>query len=282
MQQPASTDTSAISAGLEPAPADADAQAELHVSTLELFFDLVFVFTITRVTHLVAPAGWKLGLWLVAVLAIVGSTIARLEEGFLVNAGHFAERHGLVILIALGESVVDIGAGVTDVRVAPSIAIAAVLGLALVATLWWSYFDRDDTSAEHALAQIDPRARARIGILAYWYAHLAMIAGIIAAAAGMQGALADVAQVAGHSAAFAWLLAAGVALYLVGAAAFRQLVHIGPARARFVAIIPALATAPLGLVAGSLTQLATLVALLVTMLVAERSLAERRLEELAS
>jgi hypothetical protein len=100
-----------------------------------------------------------------------------------------------------------------------------------------------------------------------------MIAGIVVAAAGVQGVIADLARPDAGEAA--WLLAAGVTVYLVGEAAFRRLLRLGPAHVRLASAGLALATAPLALAVGSLAQLAVLVGLLVAMLVVERRLVER-------
>jgi low temperature requirement protein LtrA len=220
-----------------------------------------------------APSQWNIALWFAALLAPLSSTLARVERGFALSAGHFAERHGLIILIALGESVIGIGAGGEDVPVRLPLAGAAVLGLALAAALWWSYFDRDDTRAEHAMAHSDAPDRARLGVQAYWFAHLLMIAGIVVAAAGVQGVIADLARPG--TGEVVWLLAAGVTVYLVGEVAFRHLLRLGPGHVRLVSAGLALATVPVGLEVGSLAQLAVLVGLLVAMLVVERRLVER-------
>ena len=95
-----------------------------------------------------------------------------------------------------------------------------------------------------------------------------MISGIVVAAAGVRGVVADLGEeLAGDA---AWLLSVGVAVYLVGEAAFRWMLRIGPARVTLIAAALVLATAPVGLAAGSLAQLGVLVAVLVGMLVVER------------
>ena len=62
-------------------------------------------------------------------------------RGFRVSAGHFAERFGLIVIIALGESIVAIGAGIAGVELDAGLVVAAVFGVALSAALWWAYFD---------------------------------------------------------------------------------------------------------------------------------------------
>src|SRR3954454_2977822 len=78
-------------------------------------------------------------------------------EGFTIAPGHFVERHGLVMLIAIGESVVAIGIGAAGLDVDVELALVAVLGLLLSAALWWTYFGGDDTAAEEALAAMPVR-----------------------------------------------------------------------------------------------------------------------------
>ena len=95
------------------------------------------------------------------------------------------ERHGLIVLIALGESVVAIGTVATDIPVGRWLVAWVVIGVALAATLWWSYFAGDDERAEHAMRHASGADRNRLAIQAYYYAHLLMIAGIIMAAAGV-------------------------------------------------------------------------------------------------
>lgn len=214
-----------------------------------------------------APASWNLALWVAALLTLLTAILMRGDRGFQLRADHFAERHGAIILIALGESVADLGVGAGDVPVRLPLVRAALLGLALAVALWWCYFDRDDNRGAHALTQVDPAERARLGLQAYWFAHLLMIAGIVVAAAGVEGVITNVVRPA--PGATAWRLAAGVAVYLVGEVVFRRLLRLGPVRGRLVAAALAAATAPVGLAVGYVTQLTLLVLLLTGMLAVE-------------
>jgi len=211
---------------------------------------------------------WNWVLWVGAAVPILATTFLHRERGFHMSPNHFVERHGLVILIALGESVVVIGTGAADRPMTPALLAAVVLGLALAAALWWAYFDQDDARAEHAMMRADPIERAHLGVYAYYHAHLLMIAGIVIAAAGMEPAIADPAQPT--ESAPGWLLSSGVALYLIGGALFRRLLHTGSASPRLVAAVVILGLAPLGAVAGSHVQVTTIILALVAMLVVER------------
>ena len=118
----------------------------------------------------------------------VAATVLRRERRFTLNAAHFAERHRGVILIALGESVVAIamGASASNPSFKGEWLAGVVLSLVLVASLWWSYFDRQDRRVADELVAAAPEQRSRMGILGYWYAHLALISGIVLIAAGIR------------------------------------------------------------------------------------------------
>jgi low temperature requirement protein LtrA len=206
---------------------------------------------------------WNWIPWAVAGAAIVATTVARRERDFQLSPSHFVERHGLVVLIALGESVVATGVGAESLPVDVWLVAWVVVGLGLAAALWWTYFDGDDERAERAMHEANGPERSRLALQAYYYAHLFMIAGIVLAAAGVHEAVEHVHEPA---AANAWLISVGVAVYLVGASAFRALLSIGPVRARIVAAVVSLGAVPIGEVAGSLAQLAVVVVVLVGML----------------
>ena len=201
-------------------------------------------------------------------VAILAVSFARVERDFQLSPSHFVERHGLVVLIALGESVVAIGAGAADRPVGWTLLFAVVLGLSLAAALWWTYFDRDDVRAEHAMAHATGAHRARLALYAYYHAHLVMISGIVLAAAGVHEAVGELEQHEGGSAA--WLMAAGVAAYLAGAALYRWLLKIGPTTPRVTTAVIALGSAFIGMAVGSVAQLSVIVATLIGMLVVER------------
>ena len=219
------------------------------------------------------PDVWNWIPLLAAGGAIVAVTAARREREFHLSPAHFVERHGLVVLIALGESVVATGAGAAELPIGLELIIAVMLGVALAAALWWSYFDREDIRAEHAIMHASGADRARLAVYAYYYAHLLMITGIVVAAAGVHEAVAELHEPA--TGATAWLVSGGVALYLAGSALFRWLLETGSTTSRLVTAAVVLGTGAVGTLIGSLAQLALVVALLVAMLIAERLRAGR-------
>jgi len=134
-----------------------------------------------------------------------------------------------VAAISAGEA----GLGRPAGQLTPRLVVTALLGLALAACLWWTYFGGgDDDRAERALTAASSERRTRLALSAYFYAHIPLLLGVIAVAAGVQQAIEDTARPA--SAAAAATLAAGAALFLAGSAAFRRLLRTGPARLRVI------------------------------------------------
>ena len=224
------------------------------------------------------PAGFRWIGWLAAVLIFLTATFVRRERGFRIGAAHFAERHGLVIIVAIGESIVSLGSSSEALSLRPSLLVVIALGFSICAALWWSYFDGDDARAEHALAAIAEDRRPRVAMLAYSYAHLIMIAGIVCIAAGLHDAIAAGGEAIGAS--HAWVLAAGVTLYLGGNKWFRTSLHVGPSKYRFVTGVLALAAAPLGSAMSSNAEIAVLLAILIAMLILERGQANSTPEDM--
>src|SRR3712207_4167133 len=158
-------------------------------------------------------------LWAVALAIDLGVSLVRGVSGFRVHAGHFVERYGLIVIIALGESIVAIGVGASGLVLGARVVLAAVLGVALAAALWWAYFDLVMLVAERRLFAAKGEERARLARDPYPYLHLPMVAGIILVALGIKQTLAHVGDPLGTIPAVA--LCGGVALYLLGHNAFR-------------------------------------------------------------
>jgi low temperature requirement protein LtrA len=193
--------------------------------------------------------------------------------GFRVEPAHFVERHGLVVIIVLGESVVAVGIGVSGQRVGPELVGVAVLGLALAAGLWWLYFGGDDALAERALTEAPDERRPRLALYSYGYAHVPILLGVVALAAGVKRSVGHAFEAPGFPLALA--LGGGVALYLFGDALFRRSLRMAPGWFRAVAGAVALASVPVGLAAGAVAQLAFLVALVAATAALEKRLIRR-------
>ena len=179
-------------------------------------------------------------LWGVALAIEIAGPYIRGVDGWRLHPGHFAERHGLIIIIAIGESVVAVGAGVTGQALTLSVIAAAILGIAIAAALWWAYFDVVALVAERRLAARQGAERARNARDSYTFLHLPMVAGIILFALGMKKTLTHVD--APLSAVSAFALCGGIALYLLGHIAFRlrNVGTVNKQRAVTVAVLAAL------------------------------------------
>jgi low temperature requirement protein LtrA len=156
--------------------------------------------------------------WAIAlVMDLMGAYIGG-GRGWHLSAGHFAERHALIVIIALGESIVAVGVGATNSLGAGVIA-AALLGLAVAFALWWAYFDVVAIVAERRLRETEGNAQLAMARDSYSYLHLPMVAGIILLAVGMKKTLGDVGEPLKLVPAVA--LCGGVALYLLAHILFR-------------------------------------------------------------
>ena len=166
-----------------------------------------------------ASSGLRLGLWTLALVFDAGGPLLFGIDGWKLVPGHFAERHGAIIIIALGESVVAIGAGASG-GVPIGVVAAAVVGTVVVGALWWLYFDIVAIVAGRRLAKAaQGRERNEIARDSYSYLHFPMIAGIALVAVGMKKTLAHVDDPLGFVAAAAML--GGTAMYLLAHIAFR-------------------------------------------------------------
>jgi low temperature requirement protein LtrA len=204
-------------------------------------------------------------LW-IAALAVdyLGALVGR-GQGWRVSPAHFAERHGLIVIIALGESIVAIGVGAAGVSLTAGIVSAAILGIVVISALWWSYFDVYAVLAQRQLSQASGATRARLARDCYSYLHLPTIAGIVLFALGLKKTIEHVDEPLATIPALA--LCGGLSLYFISHVALRiRLVHhmrrtteqrpgwIGPGR--LGAAIGTLAIIPAALEFRALTALA--------------------------
>jgi low temperature requirement protein LtrA len=199
-------------------------------------------------------------LWGLALLLDVAEPYFFGAEGWKLVPGHFAERHGLIVLIALGESIVAIGVG-ADAGVDAGVVAAAVLGIAVAASFWWLYFDVVARVAERRLTGATVgREQNEIARDSYSYLHFVLVAGIVLVALGMKKTLADVGEPLKLVPAIALL--GGSALYLLGHVAFR-LRNLGTVnRQRLITAGLLLALIPVGIELPALATLAVLAVVL--------------------
>jgi low temperature requirement protein LtrA len=204
----------------------------------------------------------RVSLWGLALVLDAAGPYLFGADGWKLVPGHFAERHGAIVIIALGESIVAIGVGARE-KIDAGIAIAALLGMAVAAALWWAYFDVTAIVAGRRLARAEPgREQNEIARDSYSYLHFPMVAGIALLAVGLKRTLAHVDQPLTLIPAVALL--GGTALYLLGHVAFR-LRNVGSLSVRRLAC--ALALLALIGASGAISALA-LLAIMTVLLVA--------------
>ena len=205
--------------------------------------------------------------WSLALLLDMAEPFFFGSEGWKLVPGHFAERHGLIIIIALGESIVAIGAG-AEASLTPGIAAAAVLGVTLAAALWWTYFDVVALVSARRLARApEGRERNELARDSYSYLHFPMVAGIVLAALGMKKTLEAVSEPLDVELAFALL--GGVAFYLLGLVAFRFRHIHSINRQRLLVALILFALLPAAVALPALASLAIVAALLSAMITYE-------------
>ena len=159
-------------------------------------------------------------LWTAALLIDYAGGALRGIEGWRLSPGHFAERHGLIVIIALGESIVAIGVGLAGVELGAGELAAAAIGVVVAAALWWVYFDDALELVERRLHEAAGRARNVMARDAFSFLHLPLIAGIVLLALGIKKTLEHVDDPLKLVSAAA--LCGGTALYLAADVAFRR------------------------------------------------------------
>jgi low temperature requirement protein LtrA len=193
--------------------------AQLHRVVLRL------AVTVVPAALLLVVAGLVDGVprdvcWVLALTVDYGGLAVRGVEGWRVEPGHFAERHGGIIIIALGESIVALGVGVEGLALGPEVILSALLGIAIAGAMWWAYFDVAAIVAERRFKAMDPVGQVRMARDSYTYLHLPMVAGIIVFAVGVKKTLP---HVDGHlHTVEAFALCGGLALYLLALSAFKR------------------------------------------------------------
>jgi low temperature requirement protein LtrA len=225
-------------------------------------------------------AGWAL--WAAAVAIQLGSPLIVHPRGlFELRPAHLVERYSALLLVALGESVAAIGIGAAGLagqlgHQFARLALAALLGLALAAALWWLVFGGGaEDRAQRLLSEASSERRTSLAMSAYFMGNIPLLLGVVTVAAGMQQAVEHAASPPAHRLAAAGVLAVGAALFLAGDAAFRLQMRTGPVRLRLAAAVLALATTALGAAVSLDAQLAALTATLAAALIGEHALAGR-------
>jgi low temperature requirement protein LtrA len=205
--------------------------------------------------------------WWLAAVAVdqLGVYLVRSTRWRLNSASHFAERFGLVIIIAIGESIVAVGVATSSAELGGRDAAALVCGLAIAVCLWWLYFDVVAAVGEEVLARSSGTERARLARDSYTYAHFPLVAGIVFVAFGLVVLVGD----HGHADAGRYALYGGIVCYLAGHFLFR-LRNVGGVNVpRAVAALVMLLAIPIADGLTTLAQAALPAVVLTTLVVVE-------------
>jgi low temperature requirement protein LtrA len=193
--------------------------------------------------------------WALALTIDFGGGLLADSSGWKLTPGHFTERHGLIVIIALGESIVSAGAAAADVDLTTGVVVAAMLAVALAFAMWWAYFDVVALVVAERLAAMQPGERQNVVARdTYSYLHLPMIAGIVLVALGLKKTLGHVDEELKLVPAVALL--GGYALYLLAfvGVRFRNIRTVS--KQRLLVALLMLAAIPLATEVASLLTLA--------------------------
>lgn len=206
-----------------------------HQAALRTFVPLAAVAPLLVAVGGLVDDPARTWLWVVALAVDVGGALSAGRGAFRVHIGHFAERYGLIVIVALGESVVATGLGAEGVARSPGLALTVAVAVAGAITLWWSYFDWVADAAERRLQGAAPDRRARLARDLYTFLHFPIVAGVVLYAAAAKKTVshgADPLSAGGRLA-----LAAGIGLFLSGFVAGNWVTTRTLLRERLTAIV---------------------------------------------
>ncbi|NMO88335.1 low temperature requirement protein A [Actinomycetospora sp. TBRC 11914] len=195
-------------------------------------------------------------LWVLAAVIDFSGPLLVGTAGWQVAPSYFVERHGQVVIIALGEAIVEVGAGAQANLARPGVLVGVVLAVLIAAGLWWSYFGYIRTGAQRRLQGAEGHDRARLARDSYSYLHLPLVAGIVFFALGVHEAVEGVDRSLPLLPALA--LAGGVALFFVADVGYRWRDHHQLATDRLLAGAASAAVIALAVVVPALATLAAL------------------------
>jgi len=228
---------------LAAAGGDSGLRRQLYRSVWPMLLGVILMFTGAIVGGQVQT--W---LWLGGIVLDIGFTylISRGGGWRVRSAAHWTERYGLVVILALGESIVAIGVGVGREPITPTILFATLLAVALTVSLWWLYFDIVSIAAEKYLAKLSGVERADLATDGYTYLHFSLIAGIIISALGIEQVLDHLGSGHGFGVFGSTALFGGTSLYLAGHAFFWKRVSGQWLPSRLIGSTVLLALVPVG------------------------------------
>jgi low temperature requirement protein LtrA len=210
---------------------------EARLSTIYRgFFPVNICFALMVVAGGALGGGWQYALWAPRLIA---------DQSHLLGARHFVERHALVVLIAIGESVVAVGIGAGHTGLGPATIATVALGTAVSAELWWAYFgERIDELRVAGFERAVAAGEYLVGVRTYGLVFVGVLGGIVAVAAGLREAVAAPGR--GLGGATALYMGGGAALFLVSDQISRSHMSLGISRIRLAIAVVAAATTAVG------------------------------------
>ena len=209
----------------------------------------------------------EIALWIAALAIDYAGALVGRGRGWRVSPEHFVERHGLIIIIALGESIVAIGVGAAGVELDADTIMATLLGIVVAAALWWSYFDWVIYVSQARLADATGPERAALARDLYTYLHLPLVAGIVLFAFGMEETLAHADEPLGLIAAIG--MCGGLAIYMAAHVAMRLRIGGGWGHGRPTATVVLVALIPVATMVPALATLTLVTATCVALIAYE-------------
>jgi low temperature requirement protein LtrA len=211
--------------------------------------------------------GVQLALWGVALAILYAGPLVGHMRGFRVAPAHFAERYGLIVIIAIGESIVAIGVGAAGLPLGKGVIAAALLGITVSACLWWSYFDWMIYALQARLAELTGARRSAMARDAYAYLHMLMVAGIVLFAFGLKRTLG--AESARLALVPALGLSGGLGIYFLAHVLTRLRLRGDLGVGRPIATVVLFALAPVATLVPALAALGIVAAVCVVLIVYE-------------
>ncbi|MGI8572936.1 MAG: low temperature requirement protein A [Solirubrobacteraceae bacterium] len=188
--------------------------------------------------------------------------------GFQIGPAHFVERHGLLVLIAIGESIVAAGIGARGLTINLQLVVVVVLALLLSAELWWTYFGEGTELVERAFRSATGPDRVRKAFVGFGYAHYVMLLGVVFAAVGLRGAVSHPS--ASLDAGRAFTLSGGAALFLAGDGWFRSILGLRRRWRRPLGALAVLLAVPVATTVSAVAALAVTTAIVGLVIMLER------------
>jgi low temperature requirement protein LtrA len=232
------------------------------------FFPVNVCFALLVIAGGALGGDWQYAFWTVAAIAAWVSPRLIADQSHLIRVHHFVERHALVALVAIGESVVAVGIGASGSGLDTGTLITIALGMLITAGLWWAYFgEADDELREAGFVAAVAEGRYLVAVRAFGLAFAALLGGVVMVAAGLRHAIAE----PGHSlsGAQALFLGGGVGLFLVADQVSRMWMALRVSRLRLAVAVLAVATAAIGTTVSGGVQELVLAAVLLAAFVAE-------------